>query len=146
MEARHRELERVRVAVVPVQQHDPAEADVGQRQADVAHDIQERVHAKVHEAVRPAVVVRDPERDRRADEGVQVGRRALGDLERDVDVGPQGPVVAVVLGRADRHDYGPSAALQVLAHLEVRHLRHEQRAGHLATRARARSGTAARAA
>ena len=54
---RDRELERVRVAVVAVQQHDPREADVGQREADVAHQVHERVHAQVDEAVGAAVVV-----------------------------------------------------------------------------------------
>ena len=39
-------------------------------------------------------------------------------------------MVAVVLGRADRDDHHRAAVLEVLAHLEVRHLRHETRAGH----------------
>ena len=64
------------------------------------------------------------------DERIELRRRTLRDLERDVDVRPQRPVVAVILGRADRDDDRPAALLQVLAHLEVRHLRHEERARH----------------
>ena len=108
VEARDRELEGVRVAVVPVEQDDPREADVRQREADVAHEVEKRVHPHVDEAVRAPVVVCDAERDRRPDERLELGRRALRDLERDVDVRPQRAVVAVVLGRADGHDH-PSA-------------------------------------
>src|SRR2546430_9508352 len=45
VDPRRRELERVRVAVVAVQQHDPREADVGERPAHVADELEERVHA-----------------------------------------------------------------------------------------------------
>ena len=88
----------------------------------------ERVHAHVDEAVRAAVVVRDAERDRRPDERLELGSGPLRHLERDVDVGPERAVVAVVLGRADGDDHRAPAPLQVLAHLEVRHLGHEDRA------------------
>ena len=61
---------------------------------------------------------------------VDLRRRPLRHLERDVDVGPERPVVAVILGRADGDDHRAPAPLQVLAHLQVRHLRHEDRPGH----------------
>ena len=124
------ELQRVRVAVVAVQQDDPREADVRQRHADIADDVHERIHAEVHEPVRSAVVVRDPERDRRPDDRLQLRRRSLRHLERNVDVRPERPVIAVILGRADGDDHRVAAPLEVLAHLEVRHLRHEERARH----------------
>ena len=75
------------------------------------------------------VVVGDAERHRRPDESVELGRGALGDLHRDVDVGPERAVVAVILGRADRDDHRAAAAVEVLLHLEIRHLGHEDRAG-----------------
>ena len=55
---------------------------------------------------------------------LELGRCPLRDLERDVDVRPQRPVVAVILGRAHRDDHRAARRLQVLAHLEVRHLGH----------------------
>ena len=130
VDPRRRELERVRVAVVAVQQHDPREADVGERPAHVADELEERVHANMDEAVRAAVVCGEPEGDRRADERAELRRRALRHLERDVDVRPERPVIPVVFGRADGHDHHPAAALQVLAHLQVCHLRHIERARH----------------
>ena len=107
VEPRDRELEGVRVAVVPVEQDDPREADVRQREADVAHEVEKRVHPHVDEAVRAPMVVCDAERDRWPDERLELGRRALRDLERDVHVRPERAVVAVVLGRADRDDDRP---------------------------------------
>ena len=66
----------------------------------------------------------EAERDRRADERVELLGGAFAHLERDVDVRPERPMVAVIFCRADRHEDRAAAALQVLAHLEVRHLRH----------------------
>jgi hypothetical protein len=124
--------QRPRVHVVAVQQDDAAEAGVGERRADVSDERDERVEPQVDEPVRPAVVVGEPEGDRRRDKRVELRSRAPGDLERDVDVRPQRPVVAVVLRGADGHDHPAAAALEVPAHLEVRHLGNEDRAGHYA--------------
>src|SRR5947207_10749522 len=70
------------------------------------------------------MIRREPERNRRADECVELLGGSLADLERDVDVGPQRPVVAVVLGGADGNEHRAAAAAEVFLDLEVRHLGH----------------------
>src|SRR6185503_20346387 len=103
---------------------DSLEARLGEGDADVPQQRDERREPDVDDPARAAVIWRKAERDRRADERVELLGGPFAHLERYVDVGPERPMVAVILCRADRHEDGAAAALQVLAHLEVRHLRH----------------------
>ena len=109
---------------MPVDERDPLEAGLRERDADVPQHRDERREPDVDDPARAAVIGREPERHRRPDERVELLGGALAHLERDVDVRPERPVVAVILGRADRDEHRAAAALQVLAHLEVRHLGH----------------------
>ncbi len=116
--------QRIRVVVVAVEQHDPAEADGGQAGDHVLDEGHERRDPDVDEPGEPDVRVRQAVVDRRGDDRADVRGDAPCDLGRDERIGEQRTVRAVLLGRADRHDHGVVIGEETL-HLGARHLAEE---------------------
>ena len=116
----HREI----VGVVTVDEHDPPETDLGERERDVFDHGHERRNAQIRESLEATMSGGDAVVDGGRHQRVDLLRHSAANLGGDDDVGGKRAVWPVLLGGAGRHQH-EIAAFEVFLDLSHGELGHE---------------------